>query len=85
MKKESFSYFINIYLILWLRTMKQLSLKLVAVLTQPQTPFIFLRFEVAADKITLELSSKILLSETNLNYVNTKARRVYLLVKKTNM
>ena len=32
---------------------------------------------------TLQLSNEVLLSETKLNHVNTKAIRIYLLVKKT--
>ena len=45
----------------------------------------FLQFEAGSDKNTLERSCKVLLSETTLNHVNTKATRVFSFVKKTNI
>ena len=52
---------------------------------QPHLVFVFHQFEVSSDKKTLELSNSILLSKAKLNHVNTKATRVYLFVKKTNI
>ena len=52
---------------------------------QPQPLFVFLQFEVGSDENILELSNKLLLTETKLNCVNIKATRVYSVVKKTNI
>ena len=44
--------------------------------TQPQPLFVFLQFEAGSDKNTLELSNEVLLGETKLNHVHTKATMV---------
>ena len=62
-----------------------LSFVLASFSAQPQPLFVFLQFEAGSDINTLELSNEVLLSETKLNHVNTKATMVHSFVKKTNI
>ena len=52
---------------------------------KPQPRFTFLEFEADSDTNTLELRNAVLLTETNLNHINTKTLRVNLFVKKGNI
>ena len=53
--------------------------------TQPQPLLVFLQFGAGSDENILGLKSEVLLSETKLINIKTKATRVYLFVKKTNI
>ena len=62
-----------------------LNFALVSLFTEPQSLFVFFQFEIGSDKNKLEMSNEVLLSETKLEHVITKASRVYSFVKRTNI